>query len=441
MQIYILKNNTNVSSVLYFSYEFISNHPACSRGQKLKSPSGTITLAQPERVPYQSCSHYPWEIQPASPSHYIYLRVPGHTMKKFVVPSSPHPQPHSKSSSTFSSSSSSSPGQERATHCDTRNRILVYSGGFSGHLLQIICPDDSSFGSRNQVEIFSLGWDTPSQFPNFVENPHLSMTSLPSNNQLIVELVSRGPSSNARYELKYIQISRRDEPLEWGVHAASSSSSSSTTGVLSGSSVITTSGGNIVGIDGGHKIVTPGDVGGGGTGSSGGITSSSSIGSSRDELEEDVCFKFKCPELNACISPTLFCDGISHCPSNYDEENCEYFPIPKTYLVLAAASLITFLVLSCCFGCLLCKKRRAERREKLLMSSRTPTEEMFFGGTGGTGTMSMGSSGAGGADFGASHHHHLHHHHRREMTRREIECWQSPSRVEQYVEIDRVTTV
>lgn len=28
---------------------------------------------------------------------------------------------------------------------------------------------------------------------------------------------------------------------------------------------------------------------------------------------------FRCPELNACISETLWCDGRAHCPSGYDE--------------------------------------------------------------------------------------------------------------------------
>lgn len=321
---------------------------------------------------------YPWEMDPQSPSHYIFLTIPGRTLKKFSY----KPQ-----------SSSSSPSSVLQQHCDTRNRVLVYSGGFSGKLLQIICPEDSSSGGSSQVEIFSDGWDSPDTYPNFVENPHLSMTNLPSTNQLIVELLSHGPGSSAKYDVKWIQISRKDEPLEWNYNSLPSSSS----GILSGGSVITTNGGGIIGIDGGHKIITPGDLSvtsGGPSGSNGGSggtgsSASSSIGSSPsssllNEIEEDVCFKFKCPELNACISPSLFCDGVSHCPSGFDEAECEYFPIPRTYLILAAASLITIVVLSCCFGCLVCKKRREERREKLLMSSRTPTEEMFFG----TGTSS-----------------------------------------------------
>lgn len=271
----------------------------------------------------------------------------------------------------------------------------MYSGGFSGHLLQIICPHDGSISSSGDgggtVEIYSAGWDSPSVYPDFAAYPHLSMTNLPSSNQLIVELVSRGPGSNARYELKYIQISRRDEPLNWGVPGPSATS------LGGGSTAIT-----------GHKggEGSPGSLGS--SGMSSGATSSSSVGPYRAELEDDVCSGYKCPELNACISPALFCDGEAHCPSGHDEDECRYFPIPKTYLVLAAASLITFAVLVLCFGCLVCKKRRAERREKLLMSSRTPTEELFFGGTG----TSLG----GGGGMSGSHAHHLHHHHHREIT-------------------------
>jgi hypothetical protein len=307
-------------------------------------------------------------------------------MKKFS--SAPFPK---KSFST-----TSSPEEEKS--CETRNRILVYSGGFSGHLLQIICPEDtfSSSSPQNSVEIFSSGWDNLEEYPNFVENPHLTMKNLPSNNQLILEVLSKGPGSNARYDIKYLQISRMDEPLDWNYFSVSAGQ-----GVISGSSVIT--GGNIL-VDGGGGLKTGGGIPSAGSSSSSIVSSSPS-----NELEEDVCFNFKCPELNACISRTLFCDGVEHCRSGYDEAECEYFPIPKTYLVLAAASLGTFVVLSCCFGCLVCKKRREEK--KLLMSSRTPTEEMFFN----TGSMSMMSGGGGGRGAGADSIGHHHYHHQREI--------------------------
>ncbi len=49
--------------------------------------------------------------------------------------------------------------------------------------------------------------------------------------------------------------------------------------------------------------------------------------------------KVECPEINACISDELVCDGISHCPSSYDEspQFCNKFP---TLYVVSIGSLI-----------------------------------------------------------------------------------------------------
>ncbi|CAL8109741.1 unnamed protein product [Orchesella dallaii] len=365
-------------------YEFIKQ-PDCPRAQKLRTASGEIILKIPEKYPHKSCEHFPWEIDPQSPSHYIFMTIPGRTMKKFQARkhhSSSKKSSVSQSSSSSSQSSSTSHQHQQQEHCSNRNRILVYTGGPNGRLLQVICPEDSSSASSH-VEIFSEGWYSNS-FPNFAENPHLDWAHFASSNQLIVELVSRSGGTPAEYNVKWLQISRKDEPLAVNYHYGTIPGS---IGILSELSP-----------DGITKILTPLDNGGLGknnmvaSGSGGvnngmngmsGATSSSSIGgtssSITEELENDVCFKFKCPELNACISPTLFCDGIEHCPSGHDEADCEYFPIPRTYLYIAAASIIAIVVLSCCFGCLFCKRKRDERREKLLMSSRTPTEDMFYG--------------------------------------------------------------
>lgn len=31
---------------------------------------------------------------------------------------------------------------------------------------------------------------------------------------------------------------------------------------------------------------------------------------------------YRCPELSACIAPSLWCDGRTNCPSGHDEANC-----------------------------------------------------------------------------------------------------------------------
>ncbi|CAG2166861.1 unnamed protein product, partial [Oppiella nova] len=54
--------------------------------------------------------------------------------------------------------------------------------------------------------------------------------------------------------------------------------------------------------------------------------------------------KVECPEINACISDELVCDGISHCPSSYDENSqfCHKFP---TLYVVAIGLLLIFSLL------------------------------------------------------------------------------------------------
>ncbi|CAG2111549.1 unnamed protein product [Medioppia subpectinata] len=54
--------------------------------------------------------------------------------------------------------------------------------------------------------------------------------------------------------------------------------------------------------------------------------------------------KVECPEINACISDELVCDGISHCPSSYDEDSkfCHKFP---TLYVVAVGLLVIFSLL------------------------------------------------------------------------------------------------
>ncbi|XP_073968471.1 uncharacterized protein isoform X2 [Rhodnius prolixus] len=76
--------------------------------------------------------------------------------------------------------------------------------------------------------------------------------------------------------------------------------------------------------------------------------------------------KHRCPELNACISPGLYCDGYHNCPSGFDEENPDCGVTTKLLSALtpgrililsvsvgAALILLTALgfVLVCCRPC------------------------------------------------------------------------------------------
>ncbi|KAF7401247.1 hypothetical protein HZH68_007067 [Vespula germanica] len=54
----------------------------------------------------------------------------------------------------------------------------------------------------------------------------------------------------------------------------------------------------------------------------------------------------RCPELDACINASLWCDGISHCPSGYDEAltHCSMLlRLPPLHLGLGALAVLTIL--------------------------------------------------------------------------------------------------
>lgn len=101
---------------------------------------------------------------------------------------------------------------------------------------------------------------------------------------------------------------------------------------------------------------------------------------------------YKCPELNACISSSLWCDGRLNCPSGYDENEMHcgvgrrffkqfpggvYTALGCTAAVLAACVLFTIFAL-------IARIRRSRRRrlgkKKLLATpdGRRLTEELLL---------------------------------------------------------------
>ncbi|KAF6203377.1 hypothetical protein GE061_003796 [Apolygus lucorum] len=92
--------------------------------------------------------------------------------------------------------------------------------------------------------------------------------------------------------------------------------------------------------------------------------------------------KHRCPELNACISPGLYCDGTANCPSGFDEDNPDCGVTTKLLSVLtpgrviivstSSAVLLAFL----CLIALLCTCRRPslpKRRKEQLLASNSST--------------------------------------------------------------------
>ncbi|XP_060521214.1 uncharacterized protein LOC132698910 [Cylas formicarius] len=84
--------------------------------------------------------------------------------------------------------------------------------------------------------------------------------------------------------------------------------------------------------------------------------------------ETDLECGFKCPELDACISSSLFCDGKDHCPSGFDESEVRCGATSKLLNSLPMAAIAAgFAVFASLFllMCLTLHRFRARRRRKL----------------------------------------------------------------------------
>ncbi|XP_012251545.2 uncharacterized protein LOC105683496 [Athalia rosae] len=77
---------------------------------------------------------------------------------------------------------------------------------------------------------------------------------------------------------------------------------------------------------------------------------------------------YRCPEIQACINVALWCDGVRHCPSGFDEEegNCSYrFGVTLLYVAVGAGALGIFAILLLATGCLkYCLYRHKARKKK-----------------------------------------------------------------------------
>lgn len=94
---------------------------------------------------------------------------------------------------------------------------------------------------------------------------------------------------------------------------------------------------------------------------------------------DPVC-PYRCPELDACINASLWCDNVPHCPSGRDEAFLTCSPLVRLPMEHAAIlmGLLLLLLLMLCLMCAWCRKRRRRRRSilearlKSLSSSETP---------------------------------------------------------------------
>lgn len=128
----------------------------------------------------------------------------------------------------------------------------------------------------------------------------------------------------------------------------------------------------------------------------------------------------RCPELNACIPPALWCDGVPHCRSGFDEDesNCAFqLGVPTLYMVTGAGALGVLLLLVCVTACVkLCRHRRKERLQHANNKPLGPAANGPLHPMGPIGPMGpygpMGTLGRNHGPMGpignANNHHHLH---------------------------------
>lgn len=62
---------------------------------------------------------------------------------------------------------------------------------------------------------------------------------------------------------------------------------------------------------------------------------------------KDNCL-YRCPELDACVNVSVWCDGIDHCPSGYDESFTHCSALLRLPLEVLATICVLILVLFCC---------------------------------------------------------------------------------------------
>lgn len=59
---------------------------------------------------------------------------------------------------------------------------------------------------------------------------------------------------------------------------------------------------------------------------------------------------FVCPELDACVNSSVFCDGIQQCPSGYDESFTHCSALLKLPAEVLAGFLVSIILLLCIFS-------------------------------------------------------------------------------------------
>ena len=181
----------------------------------------------------------------------------------------------------------------RPRWCQTADRVYVYTGS----KVTVVCPTTAGSGDRagvggvRSVELFSDGWDRAKLpfLPRWEERPRDSSVTV---------RFSGGSREGGPYLLQWMEITPDPDSRADAVAV----SLDSTGGAMSSRR-----------------------------------SSSSSSSSS--------C-AFSCPELSGCIRAELYCDGVRHCPSGFDEreENCAHVFAPLLYMYAVAIVAVAAVI-------------------------------------------------------------------------------------------------
>ncbi|XP_046398913.1 uncharacterized protein LOC124165515 [Ischnura elegans] len=378
-----------------------SSSNACPDKHRLKGSGGEIDLP-PRRKKNEPCDSFPWLLE-AQSQRSLFMMTWGTFMPLRPPPppamtTASQPQPGGTTASTASSN---------IGRCPTKNRLLVYTGQ-PPRLLRVICP--TAPNTRHAaIHIFSEDWflTTPS-------HPLLTPSTLMPTTTTTMPYTTPYPPASARF-LKLVLMRRHyllDPPpppppptlllrpviKETSRHAFSylqiSRPRSSPLLLLRYDDPShNTSFENL------HQQHRQYQRQEGGVDAQGG-----------------GCGRYRCPELDACIAPELWCDGVRNCPSARDEAECpdralqelkrdhpflgallSLLPhsLPASIGAPAALAVVLLLAVILTAGtacasalpCLLLWRRRRRRKggglEKKGMGGgrrrRAPTEELLIG--------------------------------------------------------------
>ncbi|XP_065580431.1 uncharacterized protein LOC136040202 isoform X2 [Artemia franciscana] len=190
------------------------------------------------------------------------------------------------------------------------DKLAVYSGS-SGKLQSTICPDE--YARNQRMEVYSEFWN--------------STTYAEVTNALVLECIGRESSS---IRVKWLEIAKKPPyiaslPIEPNLNQTD-------------------------------------------------IIYEDIIRNKLKEMKKNNLCSGYCPELKACVDPSVICDGVLHCPSGADERgrNCPYYSVWESsriywYLGMGGASLMLLTLMSLCSVHIMRKRKRkqAERNKKL----------------------------------------------------------------------------